>query len=205
MREVEIARALREGPCPSDDAFDALLPADLRRASGRFWTPLSVAVRAAQWFGELGVRRVVDIGAGPGKFCVAAALACPCAFTGIEQRPRLVEAARALARTFGVEGRVRFVEGSFGQVATPPADAYYLFNPFGENVLDEEQQLDHDVELGDGRYLRDILAMERLLDAAPRGTCLVTYNGFGGEVPAGYEAVRVFLGLPTELRAWRKV
>ena len=51
--------------------------------------------------GAVDVQSVVDIGSGAGKFCVAAALGSGCRFTGLEQRPRLVAAARTLAAYTG--------------------------------------------------------------------------------------------------------
>jgi len=44
----------------------------------------------------LGIRAVVDIGAGAGKFCVAGALFGKCRFIGLEQYSSLVTSARAL-------------------------------------------------------------------------------------------------------------
>src|SRR5690606_20847907 len=109
-----IADALRAGRCPPDAAFDLLLPEALASLSGDQWTPLEVALVAARWLREAGVRRVVDIGSGPGKFCIAAALASRCELVGLEQNPRCVSVARSLARLFGVEDRVRIVHGTLG-------------------------------------------------------------------------------------------
>jgi hypothetical protein len=39
---------------------------------------------------------------------------------------------------------------------------------------------------------------------APAGTIVLTYNGFGGLMPASYEACRVSRDLPCVLRLWRK-
>lgn len=200
----ELADAIRAGGQPDDGAFDRFLPIRLRVVSGMFWTPLAVAARTAEWFAELGVRSVVDIGSGVGKFCVAAALGGTCRFTGLEQRPRLVIAAGRLARQFRVDDRVRFVAGILDPSTAPAADAYYLFNPFGENRFGPEAHLDEDVELGEDRYRRDIAAVEQLLDRAPTGTYVVTYNGFGGHVPDGYDQIRVDRTLPNMLRMWQK-
>ena len=200
----QVAHALRMRSCPSDRSFDRFLPQDFQAVSRQYWTPLVVAVRAAEWLDELDIRTVVDIGSGAGKFCVAAALAGEVRFTGVEQRPRLVSAARALARIFNVDDRVRFVPGTFGVGQVPTADAYYLYNPFGENLFGPQEQLDADVELSDARYHRDIDAVERMLTEAELGTCLITYNGFGGEIPASYTEVRVDREMPNVLRMWRK-
>lgn len=199
-----LAQALRSGEVPSDRVFDRFLPHDLDVLSGQYWTPLIVAARAAEWFTELGVRTVVDIGSGAGKFCVAAALYGGASYIGLEQRPRLVAVARALCSLFQVEDRARFIEGALGDSALPSADAYYLYNPFGENLFGTADHLDENVELSDERYVRDIRAAEDLMRAAPAGTYVLTYNGFGGQVPASYDRLRSDYNLPEVLRLWRK-
>jgi predicted RNA methylase len=184
--------------------FDYYLPQALRRVSTIHWTPLAAAVRAAQWIEELGIRSVVDVGAGAGKFCVIGALASGAEFQGIEQRAALVEAARALAERFGVSARVRVECGLLNLHAVPSADAYYLYNPFGENLLPREEQIDLDVELSARRFQREVRRFEALLQALPRGRYVLTYNGFGGRVPKSYEELRVDDTLPSVLRLWQK-
>jgi predicted RNA methylase len=200
----ELGDALRAGEGAHDDDFDQFIPHEDRRVSADYWTPVRVATRAAQWLDYFGARSVVDVGSGVGKFCVAAALGSHCQFTGIEHRSRLVTASRALARTFDVEDRIDFVQSTTTDVGWPKADAYYLYNPFGENLSRFEYQLDRDVELGIDRYKREIAAAERFIEHAPRGTFLLTYNGFGGRVPDSYEQVAIDRDQPYELRMWRK-
>ena len=194
-----VAEALRTGGCPPDSAFDRFLPDQLRAISGQYWTPLAVAKRAAEWFDDLNVRTVVDIGSGAGKFCVAAALVGECRFTGLEQRSQLVASARTLARLFEVDDRVSFVEGALGGIATPVADAYYLYNPFGEYLFRSNDHVDRNGKHGDGRYARDVAAVQDLLHRARFGTCVLTYNGFGGQVPSSYQQIRVDDTLPNAL------
>ena len=201
---AELAESLREGTLANDDDFDQFIPYDDRRVSSDYWTPLRVATRAAQWLDYFGARSVVDVGSGVGKFCVAAALGSRCHFIGIEHRTRLVTAARALARTFNVEDRVHFVQSAMSDSGWPKADAYYMYNPFGENLCRFEHQLDGDVELGIDRYKREIAEAERFIEHAPPGTLLLTYNGFGGRVPDSYEQVAIDRDQPYELRMWRK-
>jgi predicted RNA methylase len=188
-----VAEALQAGRCPSDRAFDHFLPHELRAVSHQYWTPLMVAKRAAAWFDDVNVRTVVDIGSGAGKFCVAAALAGHCRFIGLEQRSRLVASARTLARAFEVDDRVSFIEGAFRDIPTPVADAYYLYNPFGEYVFGSRDHVHRDVELSDKRRARDIAAVKDLLERAPAGTCVLTYNGFGGRVPGSYQQTRLWM------------
>jgi SAM-dependent methyltransferase len=199
-----IVELLATGVCPPDLAFDAFLPEPLRKLSAQHWTPLTVAVRAARWFDECNVRTVVDIGSGPGKFCVAAALGCHCHFTGLEHRERLVACARMLASSFGVKSQVHFICGALGEARLPSADAYYLYNPFEENVMGRTERIDDDVELGNERLTRDLQTTHALLARAPAGTYLLTYNGFGGRIPASYRQVRADRDLPNPLCLWRK-
>jgi hypothetical protein len=200
-----VSELLRAGRCPPEALFDKFLPVEHRIVSWQFWTPLVVVLRAAKWLEAHGVQSVVDIGSGAGKFCVAAALASSCRFTGIEQRSRLVSTARALARTFDVDDRVTFIEGVFGVAKLPEADLYYMFNPFGENIFDPDCRLDEEVELSDERYEHDTEAATELLRQAKLGTYLLTYNGFGGEIPDGYVVVHTDRQLPNVLRLWRKM
>lgn len=202
----QLAEALRGGVTVEDAAFDAFLPARVRDVSARFWTPLSVASLAVMWLDELDVGSVLDIGSGVGKFCVAAALVDPSPrrYYGLEQRPHLVAAATELAHTLGVSERVTFVHGTLGEAALPAANAYYLFNPFGENLAPDEEHFDAEVELSEGRYARDVAATEALLERAPAGAFVLVYNGFGGRVPASYEPIRIDYDLPNVLRLWVK-
>lgn len=195
---------LSRGELPRDSDFDRFLSSEHRAPSPYYWTPLAVVVRLAGWFRDFGVSSVVDIGSGAGKFCVAGALASECRFTGLEHRPALVVAARALADTFGVSDRVTFAHGAFGERAVPQADAYYLYNPFGENLFVGPDRLDDEVELGDARYRRDVSATEAFLEQTPAGSYLVTYNGFGGDVPPSYEGLLADWSTPSLLRLWRK-
>lgn len=199
-----IANTIRLGFCPAEGAFDRFLPPELQAVSEHHWTPLVAAMRAAQWLDEMNVRTVLDIGSGAGKFCVAAALASECRFIGLEQRAHLVSAARDLARVFKVDSRVAFINGTLEQTRLPETDAYYLYNPFGENLFGPADQIDDEVELGEGRYHRNVSTIESLLDEAPMGTYVLTYNGFGGDIPVSYRQLRSDHELPSVLRMWRK-
>lgn len=199
----KLAEAIRRGCCPEDRAFDRFLPEELRAISGEYWTPLAVAARGAEWLDALGVRSVLDIGSGAGKFCVASALAGRCHVSGLEHRPRLVAAARALARVFSVEDRVRFIEGALGDTPLPEVDAYYLYNPFAENLFGLGD-LTEPVELSSTRYASDIALVEDLLQRAPMGSFVLVYNGYGGRIPSSYREVRSDRHLPNVLRMWRK-
>jgi hypothetical protein len=184
--------------------FDRFLPEPLRVVSPQYWSPLVVVKQASEWFDDLGIRDVTDIGSGAGKFCVAGALFGQCRFVGLERCPPLVASARALARMFDVNGRVRFGRGALGEVRAPAADAYYFFNPFGEYHFGSSDQASIDADASLRRYFRDIAFAERLLRRASPGTWALTYNGFGGRIPGDYRLVRATFPLSGGLRLWRK-
>jgi SAM-dependent methyltransferase len=200
----EVAEAVSSGNSPSDQAFDRFMPERLQLVSARYWTPVRVAMRAAAWLDELNVRSVVDIGSGPGKFCLIAALASRCAFLGVEQRHELVAVARSLAKLYHLQHRVSFIEDTFGDGPPPHADAYYFYNPFVESVLDEDAWLDESVEHGEARHVRDLLAAEHWLGQAPLGTYVLTCNGIGSELPHCYDEMRADLSFACPLRLWRR-
>lgn len=188
-----------------DYAFDRLLPMRLRAASNEFWTPLDVIQRAARWLEECGVRSVVDIGSGVGKFCIAGALIGSCHFIGIEQRPRLVTVARNLSRLLAVDDRVSIINGTFGDVQTPAADCYYLYNPFEENLLTVDEALDDEVPRNADRFRRDLRCFQALVSMLPTGALVLTYNGIGARLPDSLEEMRVDRTFPAVLRLLRKV
>ena len=200
----QFAQTARTGDCPTDRAFDRFLPDRLRPMSSDFWSPLAVARRAAEWFEAAGVQRVLDVGSGAGKFCVAAALFGRCHYVGLEQRPFLVKSARRLARLFDVNDRVNFVLGSLGEAPTPIADAYYFFNPFGDYSVGLHPRAEHDANRATERYARDVSAAEQLLGNAVPGSYVLALNGFGGRLPPGYDLIRVDWGARGGLRLWQK-
>ena len=125
-----LAAMMRTGSCPNDQSFDRFLPEPLRLVSPEYWTPLAVVKRAADWLEAVGIRTVVDIGSGAGKFCAAGALFGRCRFISLEQYSSLVRSAVALVDLFDLSDRVSFVAGDLQAVTAPVGDAYYFFNPF---------------------------------------------------------------------------
>jgi SAM-dependent methyltransferase len=175
---------LREGRI-GDDGFDDVYPMHVRAISSTFWTPVRVAVRASQLLVRDAATRVLDVGSGAGKFCIVGAATTGAQFVGIEHRVHLVETARSAAARVGVTN-AQFVHGTFDAMDSAMFDAIYLYNPFEENVWDRKSCIDEAVELSRGRFLADVERAEGFLAAARVGTRVVTYHGFGGEMPPAY-------------------
>jgi predicted RNA methylase len=201
-RERSIAEALRRGWPVRDSTFDRIYPRRIQEVSARFWTPVAVSLTAARWLREGEYRSVLDVGAGVGKFCVVANLASGCVAHGIEQRPQLVEAARAAATLYEAEVHVEL--GTIETVDPSPFSAFYFYNPFGENHHDDSERLDDAVELSAARCARDLSQVEAWLDAAAPGTCALTYHGFGGRIPDTYDLVQTRDGESGSLHMWVK-
>jgi SAM-dependent methyltransferase len=188
----------------TDAEIDALLPDAVRRRSPRFWTPVAVARRVGHLLAELRCRRALDVGSGPGKFSVVAAVRAPdVEFVGIEHRPHLVEVARTLAAELRI-GNVKFEVGDATSVSWSAFDAFYVFNSFAENVFSHHERFDDTVLLSPRRRLADLLRVERLLSAVPDGAVLVTYHGLGGPIPGDYECLLAEDLGRGWLRVWRK-
>src|SRR5690606_22809196 len=112
----------------------ALLPEDLRNASRTFFTPIKVAKAASSWLTEDGKKTVLDIGSGVGKFCISSAINSKSFFYGVEYRPSLVQLSLKLAKRFDV-ANVHFERANILQINFANFDAFYMYNPFYENLL----------------------------------------------------------------------
>ncbi len=186
---------------PVDDrSFDALYPEHLRALSKTFWTPLEVATAAARELVDRPGCRVLDVGCGPGKFCLAGAASTAGHFTGIEQRAELIRIARATATQLRLEN-VTFRHANMLEVDFSHYDAFYLFNPFTEHSFGGPV-IDRTIPLEPGlrsRYTRHLAAQ---LGGRPLGTRVATYGGYANEVPACYDCVQA--GFGDELKIWCK-
>jgi SAM-dependent methyltransferase len=177
-----IADHLRRGTIPDDETFDCVYPDWGRRFSKLHWTPVATARRAAQWLVSRPGARVLDVGAGVGKFALVGSLVTDGVFYGIEQRRQFVETAQATASGMGAK-RVHFLHGNMMALDWEMFDAYYLYNPFIEELSPD---------LGETRNAEDDVCwtyvdfVQRQLSRARAGTRVATFHGFGGEMPAGY-------------------
>ena len=201
-----ILAALARGEIPDDDVFDAIYAPRWRELSWQHWTPTDIADLAVDWLTRGGARRVLDVGSGIGKLCAYGALVTDdVTFVGVEHRAELVEEARRTAERLGVAHRLELRHGTLDDVDPADIDAVYLYNPFAENrYADEIDRIDSSVPLGEEHFERDVGAVMRWLERAPIGLRLVTFHGFGGEVPACFRPVATHRSGRDTLRAWQK-
>jgi hypothetical protein len=144
--------------------------------------------------------RVLDIGCGPGKFCLIGASRTEGRFTGVEQRSNLVAAARLAATDLGTSN-VEFIHGNVMDVNFADYDAFYLFNPFEENMLNG-QKIDSAIPLTPALFKRYTSHVATQLGAMPLGTRVVTYAGYANDIPTCYYCESAFFG--DDLKLWIK-
>jgi hypothetical protein len=183
-----------------DESFDQIYPTEIRELSSRHWTPVAVARRAAEFLVNDSKTRVLDLGCGPGKFCIVGALTTVGHFTGVEQRQELAKVARSAIPQERISS-VEIVNANITEIDFTAFDAFYLFNPFEENLF-KFGKIDSAVKLSKVLYERYTRHVATKLARAPLGTRVVTYHGFCEEVPLCYECQQSsFDGV---LKLWRK-
>ena len=182
-----IADELRNGDTVSDARFDRVYPVHVQESSDSHWTPIVVAKRAAQMLVVAPRSRILDVGSGAGKFCIVGALTTPGEFVGIEQRPHLAEVAQDAAKRWNVR-RVSFVMGDMSRIDWRQFTGFYMFNPFYEHIS-EKTRIDNTIPYSNILYERYLDTVKNKLRLAAIGTRVVTYYGFGGEMPDGYRMI----------------
>jgi SAM-dependent methyltransferase len=168
-----------------DHEFDLLYPASQRFRSWLHWTPVEVAQRASTLLAPVAGERILDVGSGVGKPCLVGALTTEAQWFGIERDARMVVAATEAAKRLGVAGRTSFRLGDMELLDWSRYDAFYLFNPFGEILYGhDDDALERRI-----RYATSIEIVQERLATARQGTRVVTYHGFGGDMPPELELV----------------
>ena len=172
----------------TEESFTDNLPHYLQNRSRRFFTPLSIAQMATDWLTEDGKKRILDIGAGVGKFCIAGAAYSDSYFCGIEHRPSLAKIANELILKFNIPNAV-VQNGDITEIDFENFDAFYLYNPFFENLM-PDLRLNNEIELSSSLYLYYFNYTERQLSKVRPGTRLVTYHGNNFEVPSSFKKIK---------------
>ena len=121
--------AIAGGGDPLGDAFCRLRPAELRRRRGAVYTPRPIVEAMVAWAARHGApARVVDPGAGSGRFLLAAGKAFPsAALAAIEIDPLAALVLRANAAVAGIAERLTVLVADYRAAALPEADGPTLF------------------------------------------------------------------------------
>ncbi len=120
--------AIQRGEDPLGDALCALRSAPERRTMGATYTPPLIVSAMTAWAAGRSPRRVVDPGAGSGRFVVAAGRAMPAAeIVAVEIDPIAALLARAHLVAAGLGERARVLLSDYRDVELPPSEGPTLF------------------------------------------------------------------------------
>jgi SAM-dependent methyltransferase len=174
----------------NDAAFDWMYPEHFQLLSLKHWTPLAAARKAAEFLAEPDAR-VLDIGSGIGKFCLAAGYYFPeTRFYGVEQRQELIYYAEE-AKGYTQLPNVNFIYANITQINFKEFDHFYFYNSFYENI-DPDNQIDDTIEISQSLYAYYTQYLYKALDQKPSGTRLVTFHISGEEVPSSYKLAAIY-------------
>jgi predicted RNA methylase len=186
MRDAfAVGDALRRRAMVADAELDQVFPDDLRDRSHLHWTPVAVAIRAAELLAPTPDARVLDVGAGVGKLCLIGALVTGAMWWGIEQDAVQVAAANRAAWALDVTRRTRFVHGDGSRLAWDEFDALYFYNPFSTVMLAPHAS----PFVRYATIQATLRRVEQRLAATRAGTRVVTFHGFGGTLPPGFTRI----------------
>jgi SAM-dependent methyltransferase len=180
---------MNAGLFSNDAAFDWMYPENFQLLSLKHWTPLAVARQAAAFLAEDDAR-ILDIGSGIGKFCLAAAYHFPKTyFYGVEQRQELIYHAEE-AKSYTRLPNVHFIYANITQINFKEFDHFYFYNAFYENI-DPHNLIDESIEISESLYTYYTQYLFKALEERPAGTRLVTFHVTSEEVPTDYNLVEV--------------
>lgn len=172
----------------SDANFHHLYPLYIQALAEKHWTPLKVVQRASKFLAATPGVKVLDIGSGPGKFCLGGAYYNPEAFFyGIEQRIDLVRYA-VIAKEMAGLNNVTYMYGNLMELDLRQYDHFYFFNSFYEN-LPGTYKIDDKLTYSRSLYNQYNGYLFTQLEKMPAGTRLATYHGAETEAPHGYHIV----------------
>lgn len=174
----------------TDDEFDSIYPADVRTIALRHFTPVQVALTAANFLAVNSTTRVLDVGSGAGKFCMVGASSTKAIFHGVEQRSWMSDLARKLVFHHAVKN-VNFFSKNVLQFPVKDYSSIYFFNSFHENI-DATSRIDQKVTLSSDNYDLYNRYLQLQLSETKIKTRLATYWVNEKFIPKCFEPVDGF-------------
>lgn len=172
----------------SDFKLNLLYPPHIQALAQKHWTPLKVIQKASQFLAATPGTKILDIGSGPGKFCMGGAYYNPGAFFyGIEQRNDLILYATIAKEIVGLNN-VTYLHGNLMGLDFKQYDHFYFFNSFYEN-LPGTFKIDNKLPFSRSLYNQYNQYLYSQLEKMPAGTRLATYHCAEAEGPDGYHIV----------------
>lgn len=185
----------------TDKEFDSIYTFDIHTASEIHFTPVDVSIAAARYLADVTGTRVLDVGSGAGKFCIIGATCTAGFFTGVEMRQSLNKAASDITEMYGLTN-VEFLQANITAIIFTDYDAFYIFNPFQENISISDR-INDEIPLNKAYYNEYSLYVSNQLDTMPVGTRLVTYFSNSKEIPKSYHLQGSYFS--GKLKFWKKI
>jgi hypothetical protein len=186
----------------SDAIFHQLYPQPVRYLARMHWSPLYIAQKVVSYLAVNDKVKVLDIGSGIGKFCLAGAFYKPAvSFFGVEQRKNLIQHAESARKKLGFQN-VHFIHRNFTQLDLCEYDHFYFYNAFFEN-LNGTEKIDNEIVYSNELYNYYSIYLYNQLEKMPIGTRVATYCSWGDEIPPCYRVTEV--GFDNLLKFWIKM
>jgi SAM-dependent methyltransferase len=183
-----LRQAVREIYFDSDEQFNKLFPVHIQNLAKSHWTKLDIITKAVDFLAVDNQTKILDIGSGVGKFCLAAAWRSPHVhFFGIEQRRTLYEHSLMAQKALSINN-VTFIHGNFTQLELKDFDHFYFYNSFYENIVDTDK-IDDSIECSLELFNYYHLYLLKQLEQKKSGTRVCTLCSFENEIPADYHEV----------------
>lgn len=183
-----------------DREFDLIYSNKMKKVSDIHFSPIEVSKIAARFLVDKTGMRILDVGAGAGKFCMIGSACTDGIFTGVEQRKHLHDLSKSISQKYNLTN-VAFINSNITDISFKDFDGFYLFNPFYEN-MNVLGKMDDLVELKRELYDEYSLYVKKQLDLKPIGTKLVTYFSYLTEIPQSYQLQ--YSDFEGKLKMWEK-
>jgi SAM-dependent methyltransferase len=186
----------------TDAQLHKLYPEPIQLLAQRHWTPLTITQMVVEFLVPYKGVKVLDIGSGVGKFCLAAGYYKPRAsFFGVEQRKDLVSHAEIARNTLGLQN-VHFMHCNITDLDFKQYDHFYFYNSFYENLTDTDR-IDANIICAPELYDHYHCKLYEKLEEMQTGTRLATFHGLEDNLPPSYHLVEAQVG--DLLKFWIKI
>ena len=182
--------------------FHYSYPEYINDLSKTHWTPIDIAEIAIEWLvkdAELKVK-ILDIGAGIGKFCLAGGLISNALFTGVEKRKNLFNEANIILDKLSINN-VEFIHANITEIDFKKYNAFYYYNPFGEQIAVSDW-IDKEIVFSEEKLNFYEEFVFNQLDKMPENTKVVTYYSERFYLPKSYQIKNMMFD--GELVLWEK-
>jgi SAM-dependent methyltransferase len=186
----------------TDTQLHHLYPKHIQLLARRHWTPLAITQMVVEFLVPHQDVKVLDIGSGVGKFCLAGGYYKPAAnFFGVEQRKDLVAHAEFARNMLGLQN-VHFIHSNLTRLDFKQFDHFYFYNSFYENLMDTEK-IDDKIACNPGLYNYYNRKLYEKLEELQTGTRLATFHCLEDHMPRSYQLVEEQVG--NLLKFWIKL